>query len=58
VNQSSSDHGGLSRKDSGVQFHVACVHVWDAERQVLRYEPTRRPTGRRSNSHRPLIRLV
>jgi hypothetical protein len=31
---------GLSSKDCGVQFYVACFYVWDAERQVLRHEPS------------------
>lgn len=31
---------GLSAKDSGVQFHVACFYVWDVERQVLGHEPS------------------
>ena len=31
---------GLSSKDSGVQFHVACFYVWDVERQVLGHEPS------------------
>jgi len=31
---------GLSGKDSGVQFHVACFYVWDVERHVLGHEPS------------------
>ena len=31
---------GLSAKDCGVQFHVACFYVWDAERRVLGHEPS------------------
>lgn len=30
----------LSTKNSGVHFHVACFHVWDAERRVLGHEPS------------------
>jgi hypothetical protein len=31
---------GLSAKDRGVQFHITCFHVWEAERQVLGHEPS------------------
>lgn len=31
---------GLSAKSRGVQLHVTCFHVWDAERQVLGHEPS------------------
>lgn len=33
----STDSGA---KDSGVQFHVACFHMWDVERQVLGHDPS------------------
>ncbi len=31
---------GLSAKARGVQFHVACFHVWDVERQVPGHDPS------------------
>lgn len=31
---------GLSAKECGVQFHVACFQVWDMERRVPGYEPS------------------
>jgi hypothetical protein len=37
---------GLDAKGCGVQFHVACFHVWDVERQVLRHQPSARLPAR------------
>jgi hypothetical protein len=35
---------GLSKdsgtKDSGVQFHITCFHLWDVERQVAGHDPS------------------
>ena len=31
---------GIDEEGSGVQFHVACFHVWDVERQVAGHEPS------------------
>jgi hypothetical protein len=31
---------GLSPKSRGVQLHVTCFHVWDAERQLVGHEPS------------------
>ena len=31
---------GIEEGGSGVQFHVACFHVWDVERQVAGHEPS------------------
>ena len=33
---------GLDAKGRRVQFHVACSHLWDVERQVPRHEPSAR----------------
>lgn len=31
---------GLDTSGCGVQFHVACFYVWDAEREVSGHEPS------------------
>ena len=31
---------GLSETSRGVQMHVACFYVWDAERQATGHEPS------------------
>ena len=31
---------GLSGKEFGVQFHLACFYVWDATRRVLGFKPS------------------
>jgi hypothetical protein len=31
---------GIDARGCGVQFHVACFYVWDAERKVLGHEPS------------------
>jgi hypothetical protein len=50
---------GLDAKGCGVQFHVACFHVWDVERQVPRHQPSARLPARsafRAPDARPGIR--
>ena len=50
---------GLDAKGWGVQFHVACFHLWDVERQVPRHEPSARLPARsafRALDARPEIR--
>jgi hypothetical protein len=31
---------GIGTDGSGVQFHVACFHLWDVERQVAGHTPS------------------
>jgi hypothetical protein len=37
---------GLDAKGCGVQFHVACFHVWDVERQAPGHGPSARLPAR------------
>jgi hypothetical protein len=49
---------GLDAKGRRVQFHVACFHLWDGERQVPRHEPSARLPARsafRALDARPTI---
>jgi hypothetical protein len=50
---------GLDANGCKVQFHVACFHLWDVERQVPRHEPSARLPARsafRALDARPRIR--